>query len=149
MSDKSKLIDIDGLGTFLEGVRKEMSETTGVTYTFEQSGTTLIIDGSDGTHKEIELGGEITKQAIIDALGFTPMESYTETDPIFVASVAYGIKSEDIANWNSKASTDVVTTSTNGLMSSTDKTKLDSIRKSVISTTEPTLSVNEEWLLEY
>jgi len=34
----------------------------------------------------------------------TYLTSYTETDPIFVASVAYSITSEDIGNWNSKTS---------------------------------------------
>lgn len=32
----------------------------------------------------------------------TPLTSYTETDPIFTASDAYGITSNDIANWNNK-----------------------------------------------
>jgi hypothetical protein len=30
------------------------------------------------------------------------ISSYTETDPVFIASAAYGITSSDIANWNSK-----------------------------------------------
>ena len=32
------------------------------------------------------------------------LTSYTETDPIFVASAAHGISSTDISNWNSKTS---------------------------------------------
>lgn len=36
----------------------------------------------------------------------TPLTSYTETDPIFTASAAYGISSTDITNWNSKSDTD-------------------------------------------
>lgn len=31
------------------------------------------------------------------------LQSYTETDPVFVASPAHGITAPDIANWNSKA----------------------------------------------
>lgn len=34
----------------------------------------------------------------------TYLTSYTETDPIFVASAAYGITSSDITNWNNKTS---------------------------------------------
>lgn len=37
--------------------------------------------------------------------------SYTETDPIFVASAAHGITSSDISNWNSKTSLTLGTTS--------------------------------------
>lgn len=35
------------------------------------------------------------------------LTSYTETDPIFVASAAHGITSSDISNWNSKTDTKV------------------------------------------
>lgn len=34
----------------------------------------------------------------------TALQSYTETDPVFAASAASGIKSTDITNWNSKTS---------------------------------------------
>ena len=34
----------------------------------------------------------------------TALQSYTETDPVFTASAAYGISSSDITNWNSKTS---------------------------------------------
>lgn len=34
----------------------------------------------------------------------TYLTSYTETDPVFSASAAYGISSSDITNWNSKTS---------------------------------------------
>lgn len=37
-------------------------------------------------------------------LGTTALQSYTETDPVFSASAAAGIKSSDITNWNSKTS---------------------------------------------
>lgn len=38
------------------------------------------------------------------AKGATALQSYTETDPVFSASAAAGIKSSDISNWNSKTS---------------------------------------------
>lgn len=34
----------------------------------------------------------------------TPLTSFTESDPVFAASAAYGISSSDITNWNSKTS---------------------------------------------
>lgn len=37
-------------------------------------------------------------------LADTALQSYTETDPVFSASAAAGIKSTDISNWNSKTS---------------------------------------------
>ena len=51
------------------------------------------------------------KQDVIDDLstirsgaakGATALQSYTETDPVFSASAAAGIKSTDISNWNGK-----------------------------------------------
>ena len=36
----------------------------------------------------------------------TYLTSYTETDPVFLASAAYGISSSDISNWNAKSNTD-------------------------------------------
>ena len=36
----------------------------------------------------------------------TYLTSYTETDPVFLASAAYGISSSDILNWNAKSDTD-------------------------------------------
>lgn len=41
-----------------------------------------------------------TSQLVNDS-GF--ISSYTETDPVFKASVAYGIKTTDISNWNGKS----------------------------------------------
>ncbi len=38
------------------------------------------------------------------------------------------ITAQDVTNWNAKASTDVATTTANGLMSKEDKTRLDGIR---------------------
>ena len=53
----------------------------------------------------------ITSSNVTTALGYTPysssnpsgyLSSYTETDPIFSSSVAHGITSTNISNWNSK-----------------------------------------------
>lgn len=72
------------------------------TYTFSENNHVLTITGTDGTSEEIQLGGEVTKQAVIDALGFTPMEEYTEIDPT-VPSHVKNITETDISNWNDKA----------------------------------------------
>lgn len=42
----------------------------------------------------------------------TALQSYTETDPVFVASAAHGISSTDISNWNAKQKAITVSTST-------------------------------------
>lgn len=137
MSDKTQLIDIEGLKVFKEqydilvddkiskivnttytlsknadgeiiligsddSVTKVVDANT--TYTFVENNHILTITGSDGTSESFTIGGgsEITKQAIIDALGFTPMESYTEIDPTVPAHVK-SITSENISSWNNKS----------------------------------------------
>lgn len=49
------------------------------------------------------------------------LQSYTETDPIFSASAAAGIKSTDITNWNSKTSNKGTVTSVTVKMNNTTK----------------------------
>lgn len=72
------------------------------TYLFTLDGKTLIITGTDGTSLNVPLGDSITKKAITDALGFTPMESYTETDPT-VPSHVKNITQANITSWNNKS----------------------------------------------
>ena len=57
----------------------------------------------------------------------TPSVTYGLHDVDHRADTTVHVTAENKAAWNAKASTDVVTTSANGLMSSTDKTKLDGI----------------------
>lgn len=96
----------------------------------------------------------------------------SETDPVFGASAAAAIKATDISKWNNKqdaitfnseynASSNkaatmkdipsLVTTEKDGLMSSEDKTKLDSLEntsKVVVSQTEPTTLKNGDvWIV--
>ena len=49
------------------------------------------------------------------------LQSYTETDPVFSASAAAGIKSTDIANWNGKTSNKGTVTSVAVKMNNTTK----------------------------
>ena len=48
----------------------------------------------------------------IPDLSETYLTSFTETDPVFSASVAHGITSSDISNWNGKTSLTIGTSST-------------------------------------
>ena len=44
----------------------------------------------------------------IPDLSGTYLTSYTETDPVFTASAAYGITSSNISTWNSKSQVQIV-----------------------------------------
>ena len=48
--------------------------------------------------------GGVTYDIVDNTSGY--LTSFTETDPIFTASVASGISSSDISNWNGKSNTD-------------------------------------------
>lgn len=67
-----------------------------ITTTYAAKATTL--SGYGITDAKIQNGS-----IILGSNTITPLTSFTETDPVFTASVAYGISSSDISNWNSKA----------------------------------------------
>ena len=74
--------------------------TVGNNPKFTDTVTTVTVTGS---------GNAITSMtasngAITATKGSTFLTSYTETDPIFIASAAHEITSTDISNWNSKTS---------------------------------------------
>lgn len=80
--------------------------------TLAQLGINIPDSISDLTNDSGFITG-ITSSDVTTALGYTPynatnpngyISSYTETDPVFKASAAYGIKSTDITNWNNKTS---------------------------------------------
>lgn len=71
-----------------------------------------ISDDDAATKKYVDDSIPIVPTKISDLTndsGF--ITSYTETDPIFVASAAHGITASDISNWNSKTSLTLGTTS--------------------------------------
>lgn len=79
--------------------------------------------------------------------GTTFLTSYTETDPIFVASAAHGITSSDISNWNSKTSntgtvTSVKVEGSNGLTGSGTVTTSGTITLSHADTSSQASSSN-------
>lgn len=57
-------------------------------------------------------GSTTTKALTPKGTWETFLKSYTESDPVFTASAAYGITSSDITNWNNKSSTDTKVTQT-------------------------------------
>lgn len=72
-------------------------------------GTLTSIKTTAGSHTAIDIAsGAVTFNVptktshLTNDSGF--LTSFTEVDPIFVASPAYGITAEDIINWNSKTS---------------------------------------------
>lgn len=69
------------------------------------------------------IGNKVTKE---DGKGLSA-EDFTTALKTKLESMPE-ITAQDVTNWNAKASTDVATTTTNGLMSKEDKTRLDGIR---------------------
>lgn len=70
------------------------------------SGWTVITEQPDlsnyYTKSEIDTNNFVVAQALSQLN--EDIESYTETDPVFIASPAHGITSNDITNWNGKIS---------------------------------------------
>lgn len=67
---------------------------------FTDTVTTVTVTGSGNA----VTGASASNGAVTLTKGATFLTSYTETDPIFVASAAHSITSNDISNWNSKTS---------------------------------------------
>lgn len=67
---------------------------------FTDTVTTVTVTGSGNA----VTSASASNGAVTLTKGATFLTSYTETDPIFVASAAHGITSSDISNWNSKTS---------------------------------------------
>ncbi len=69
------------------------------------------------------IGNKVTKE---DGKGLSA-EDFTTALKTKLESLP-DITASDVSNWNAKASTNVATTTANGLMSAADKTRLDGIR---------------------
>lgn len=81
----------------------------------DKSGTIALTDDIPDISNKADKSTTLAGYGITDAnisngtitLGsntITPLTSFTETDPVFVASAAHGITSSDITNWNGKVS---------------------------------------------
>jgi hypothetical protein len=104
-------------------IQTETDPTGGTTYTI--TGTTQLMSVPYALHAKT-------------AENFTGTLNYTETDPIFGASVANGITSIDITNWNNKLTTEVDGSVTNELQ--TLSKTLDIV---TLSNTGGSFSVND------
>ena len=90
----------------------------------------------------IDKDGLMTKEdkKKLDELEKTNSYTHPDTHPasmIVEDSTHRFVSDENINEWNTKATTDTVTQTTNGLMSSTDKVKLDGIATNANNYTHP------------
>lgn len=79
--------------------------------------------------------------------GTTFLTSYTETDPIFVASAAHEITSSDISNWNSKTSNTGTVTSVRVQASSPLQSSTSTAQSSTLNTTISFVNQNKNLVL--
>lgn len=106
--DKIVLLCSDGTSTSVTD--------TNTTYGFSQSGSTLTITPSDGDPITVSLGEDITKQKIIDALGFEPISSSDIPDvPTTLAELTDDethrlVTDEEKTYWNAKANVSAIPT---------------------------------------
>ena len=77
------------------------------------TGTITSVKTTAGTHTTINVSSGAasfnvpTKTShLTNDSGF--LTSYTESDPVFIASPAYGIAASDITNWNGKTTVSIV-----------------------------------------
>jgi len=93
---------VNGSGSFTNNLQVNTINgvTVGSSPKFTDTVTTVTTSGNGNAVTAITASnGKLTVTK-----GTTFLTSYTETDPIFVASAAHGITSTDISNWNSKTS---------------------------------------------
>ena len=93
---------VNGNGSFTNNLQVNTINgvTVGSSPKFTDTVTTVTTSGNGNAVTAITASnGKLTVTK-----GTTFLTSYTETDPIFVASAAHGITSTDISNWNSKTS---------------------------------------------
>ena len=93
---------VNGAASFTNNLQADTINgvSVGLSPKFTDTVTTVTVTGN---------GNAITAASASNGVvtltkGTTFLTSYTETDPIFVASAAHGITSTDISNWNSKTS---------------------------------------------
>lgn len=131
----------DGVG--IESIEKTgtsgLVDTYTITYTDGNTTTYTVTNGQDGSSPTGEYITDVEVDGVsVVSNGVAEITTPAETDPVFAASAAYGISSSDISSWDGKSEfsgsysdlTDKpgnATTSADGFMSSTDKSKLDSI----------------------
>ena len=99
----------------------------------------LYIGKSDGTVLTIMTAAFLNKLNGIEDGANNYIHPDTHPASMITQSSSYRFVTDtQISSWNAKASTDVATTSANGLMSNTDKAKLDGIAENANNYTHPT-----------
>lgn len=82
----------------------KLNKTNGWSVTVREASVKVVAGtGLGGTYSNgtMTLTGPTKVSDLTNDSGF--ITSYTETDPVFTASVAHGISSSDISNWNGKS----------------------------------------------
>lgn len=115
-ADKSATVSAVTYNTTSKKITKTINGTTSDVVTAAK----IVTDGGGITSHQ-DISGKADKATTLDGYGITdakisngtitlgsntitPLTSFTETDPVFSASVAASIKASDITNWNGKTS---------------------------------------------
>lgn len=121
----------------------DLTASTNTTYTLTQSGSTITLTGSDGT--TMTVSGEVNQNAFSNVkVGTTTLAADSKTDTLNLTAgsniTLTPDSSTDTVTINATDTTySDATTSASGLMSSTDKTKLNGIA------TGAEVNVNADW----
>ena len=129
------------LGGIKVGSGLSINSTTGV-LSATGGGTADSVDWQNVTSKPTTIAGYGITDANISngtiTLGsntITPLTSFTEADPVFTASAAYGITSADITNWDSKTSNPGTVTSVRVQATSPVQSSTSTAQSATLNTT--------------
>lgn len=111
-----------------------------------KNGTTVVPKASDAaTVSGFTVGADVPSNAKFTDTVYTHPSTHAAT-MITQDSMHRFVTDTEKSTWNGKASTTVATTSANGLMSSTDKTKIDSIAANANNYTHPSYTAKSAGL---
>lgn len=96
-ADASDIPSLDGYATesWVEN-KHYLTEHQSLAEYYTKGQTDVLLNGKANTSDVPKKTSQLTNDS-----GF--ISSYTETDPVFTASAAHGIKASDISNWNGKS----------------------------------------------
>ena len=104
----------------------ENSSASKITYTLTKTGSTIYLNGSDGSETSVEDSGIVYSLATSTTDGLMSSDDKANLDTR-IADNDKHITGEERAAWTAKAETDTATTTADGLMSAADKKKLNGI----------------------
>lgn len=99
---------------------------SGVTYTLTKTGSTIYLNGSDGSETSVEDSGIVYSLATSTTNGLMSSDDKANLDT-HIADNDKHITSDERTTWNGKADKKAATQTKDGMMSATDKKKLDNI----------------------